>query len=99
MDAHEVLLAELLKQVAKRSTEQVRLIGCIHAHVVIVGLEAMDAGAVNHAQPVADGNQQVIADDGLLPGYANGRSRCSGAWRRSGRDRRTAEPLFVIRLQ
>ena len=100
VDAHEAVFAQLLQEVAKRSTQQITLIGGMDAHVIIVGLEAMNGGAVDHAQPVACGNQQSIAHAQLLSGDENGGSTMLGRVETvADATERPAEAFFVIRLQ
>ena len=69
-------------------------------HVVVVGLEAMNLGAVNHAKPLACGDQEMIADSNLLTSDNNGGSTMLWSVEPiTDSIERTAEALFVIRLQ
>src|SRR5277367_94543 len=100
MNAYEALLSQLLQKITQGTPQQVAPLGRMHVHVVIIGLEGMDGGAIDEAQSLACGNQQVIAGAGLPSGNANGGLAVLRRPEAASDALESApEALFIIRLQ
>src|SRR5450631_1668358 len=98
--AYELLFADLKKKIGESSAEKVFCVRSVDMHVIVVGLEIVDAGGLDQPQILAGGNQQPVCGPGLRAGRAY---RGSPMFRRNQPHANAVqgamEALLVIRLQ